>query len=111
MKYNLPQRITSEKDLSVYEEYLKCDLKKSGFGSADIRDLDFNMYLNAQKNKFARVEICVGSLLQTKTGVIFAVGSDYIVLKQNNGCETAIPFAAIRALTITQARYSRKTQI
>lgn len=90
MKYNLPQSITSEKDLRYYEEYLKCDLKKP----------DLNTYLEEQKGKFVKAEICFERFFQSRIGVMLDVGTDYIVLKQGNGSESVIPISAIRLLTV-----------
>ena len=130
MEYNLPHRISSEKDLKYYEQYigseskllntncskaLSCEsenpknqkikvienkLLNSEMNKAQNR-LYWNDYLKNHIGKLVRVESLVCERLESRIGILLAVGNDYIVIKPNrNCCSMMIGSQSIQYITI-----------
>ncbi len=125
MQRNFPRHISSEKDLNLYEEYLENDkaIDNSNELSCKIEPKSYNMinryqnspalpksygsdmffqgYLKNHKGKLVKVESLLGNRLETRIGILFDVGANYIVLKLNrNSCSMMIEASAIKYITI-----------
>lgn len=133
MEYNLPHRISSEKDLSYYEQYieseknllnsgcnkpLSCELesknniptqtknqkikiidKKSSYHENNM--IYWDNYLKNHIGKLVKVESLVCERLESRMGILMAVGIDYVVIKPNrNCCSMIISSQSIKYITI-----------
>ena len=112
MEHNFPCPIKGDKDLRYYEEYLKkCDsTEKSGLTVENSTErsnmrlsdtVHLHTYLNTMVGKLVRVESLIGGCLESRVGVLFIVGQDYIVLKLYRGCSTMIcDSSSIKYITV-----------
>ena len=125
MQKNFPTHISSERDLKLYEEYLEndkaidnsaelsCKIESKPYAmmnrSPDLpvmpksmtNDMFFQGYLKNHKGKLVRVESLLGNRLETRVGILFEVGANYIVLKLNrNSCSMMIEASTIKYITI-----------
>ncbi len=93
----LPNGIKDEKDLEIYEKFLK---------STDTDSVsDFNSYLYNSKGKYIKAESLICGRIVTRCGILTDIGTDFIVLKaaQNNNC-TAIRLSDIKYITLLNGR-------
>lgn len=125
MQKTFPAHITSEKDLMLFEEYLKnekdgetttelsCKIEPKPYNMMNRhpnaptlpKTYDSNMffqgYLKNHKGKLIRVESLLGNRLETRVGILFEVGANYIVLKLNrNSCSMMIEASSVKYITI-----------
>ena len=125
MQKNFPAHISSEKDLKLYEEYLENETLNENSNELSCKiepkphnmmtryqntpsipktygsDMFFQGYLKNHKGKLVRVESLLGNRLETRVGILFEVGANYIVLKlSRNSCSMMIEASAIKYITI-----------
>lgn len=116
MEYNLPPRLSSEKDLRYYEQYIESEsnLLKSVCDTENKRNLPMetktqkikitdknssyyddtkpqkksyrNDYLKNHIGKLIKVESLICERLESRIGILMEVGNDYIVIKPNRSC-------------------------
>lgn len=130
MERNFPCPIVSEKDLNIYEDYLKksgrtenrqlsekvpdsrCGYEvwiEKGSTKTGRRETMSALsdtvylpgYLKTQIGKTVRVESLIGGCLERRIGTLIQVGADYIVLKLYQSCSTMICEASsIKYITV-----------
>ena len=120
MEHNFPCPITGEKELKYYEDYLKkCDkyeepqMRNNTERRMTVKNsheqsnmcLDDTTYLpaflNTMVGKLVRVESLIGGCLESRVGIKFKVGADYIVLKLYRGCSTMVcDSSSIKYITV-----------
>ncbi len=119
MDYSLPHRIKNERDLQIYENFIKGDdapIKSASAMVATEKNTSkctlpqtnttadnafFNGYLKNHRGKLIKVESLIGSRLESRIGILLEVGNDYIVLKlPRNNCSMLMQMAAIKYVTI-----------
>ncbi len=136
MQKNFPSHITSEKDLKLYEEYLENEQKPTQSTELSCRteskpyymmskssvlpanqsiqnsNMFFQGYLRNHRGKLVRVESLLGNRLESRIGILFEVGANYIVLKLNrNACSMMIEASSIKYITIIHDNDMRKANI
>lgn len=117
--------ITNEKDLKLYEDYLdndqiaqdgnnlSCTIEqkpscmavknrnlpyKSNYTS---NSMFFQGYLKNHIGKLVKVESLIGGCLETRIGILFEVGANYMVLKLNrSSCSMMIEASSVKYITI-----------
>lgn len=117
--------ITNENDLKLYEEYLgneqnfsdsnnlSCTVEeKPNYMAKPNRNsmskphslsssLFFQGYLKNHIGKLVKVESLLGNCLETRIGILFEVGANYIVLKlHRSSCSMMIDAASVKYITI-----------
>lgn len=98
MENNFPIPIVNEKDLNVYENYLKQDNKeknvliksKSYVPETLTNPVFLPAYLKNHIGKLVKIESLVGDCLQTKMGTLLQVGADFVVIKLNQNCQSLV---------------------
>ncbi len=128
------KHIASEKDLAVYESFLENDnssfpVKTEGLScvieprnrmtkkdtltkapSCIENSMFFQGYLKNHIGKLVKVESLLGNCLETRMGVLFEVGANYIVLKLHRSpCSMMIEASAIKYITIIHDNDINKT--
>jgi len=93
MYEKLPNGIKDEKDLEIYEKFLKSTDTDSTLNLKD--------YLYSNKGKYVKAESLICGRMVCKCGILTDIGTDYIILKaaQNNNC-TAIKLSDIKYITV-----------
>ena len=121
MEHNFPCPITGDKDLKYYEDYLKkCDNeekigimveKRPECSNVQLNDTAYlPAFLNTMVGKLVRVESLIGGCLESRVGILFKVGADYIVLNLYRGCSTMIcEFSSIKYITVIHDNDLNKT--
>ena len=105
--------IESEKDLQVYEDYLKDNFPDKKVKNkmmqkpivSNPRVLNSPIfsggYLRQNIGKLLKVESLIGNQLDTRIGILLDVGADFIAIKINKSCcSLIIPTMAIKYITI-----------
>ena len=113
MEYNPPHSIETEKDLQVYEDYLKRNFPNNKQNNAIIQKpiienprvlsspVFSGGYLRQNIGKLLKVESLIGSTLDCRVGILLDVGADFIAIKiSKNCCSLIIPTAAIKYITV-----------
>lgn len=112
MEYNPPQSIQTEKDLQVYEDYLKQNFPEKKNNTMLQKPIIQNPrilnspvfsggYLRQNIGKLLKVESLIGNMLDTRIGILLDVGADFIAIKINKSCcSLIIPTMAIKYITI-----------
>ena len=96
MPYNLPYKISDEKDLNIIEERLLNDKSK-------YKNNSFLEILGSYLEKPIKIELIIGNRLNTRIGKLCEVGQDFVILKNiNYGFKTVIPLNFIRIITLLQ---------
>lgn len=116
MENNLPMPITSDRDLKVYENFLRNQSKNQTAVSKNsyIPDtLTNNVYLPAfLKNhigKLVKIESLIGNGLESRTGTLMQVGADFVVIKLKASCSSmVIEGRSIKYITIVHDNDARK---
>ncbi|MBR7132245.1 MAG: hypothetical protein IKD04_01790 [Clostridia bacterium] len=129
--------LTSEKDLKIYEDYLqkngivsksqgaqiitKPKMQIEAVNNSAVRrvipetltnPVFFQGYLKNHIGKLIRVESLIGECLESRTGILFEVGDDYIVIKLNKSCcSMLIKACTIKYITIVHDNDIRKALI
>ncbi len=100
MNNNLPNGITGEKDLELYEMYLKNDLKDYS--------TNYKNCLEKHKGKFVKVESFISGRIYSRSGVLLEVGSEYIIIRPDKNCiSTLINLKDVKYITVIHNK--RKT--
>lgn len=110
MENNFPVPIVNEKDLMVYEDFLKANNKKqtalapknkSYIPETLTNPVFLPAYLKNHIGKLVKIESLVGDCLQSKIGTLLQVGADFIVIKLNQNCSSmVIEGRSIKFITI-----------
>lgn len=115
MNYSIPQRITDEKDLDIYESFLKSDReakarseppkggtqKSARTEAEEARDDMRHEYLKRHIGKLVRAEIMTGEKCDTRTGILLDVTPSYIVIKPQAYCTAVIILSDIKIITVS----------
>jgi len=139
MDYSLPHRIKNERDLQIYEDFIKRDdtdcaqkttmpapqNRPSGLIPAEkvmpnrsvamqysnMPDNSFFYgYLKSHKGKLIKAESLIGNKLESRIGILLEIGNDYIVIKlPRSNCTMLIKTAAIKYITIVHDNDMAKT--
>lgn len=117
MENNFPIPIVNEKDLSVYENYLRQDNKaknmpiknKSYVPETLTNPVFLPAFLKNHIGKLVKIESLVGDCLQVKMGTLLDVGADFIVIKLNQNCSSmVIEGRSIKFITIIHDNDTKK---
>lgn len=123
MQNSFPHSITGEKDLKLYEDFLNkttsrelsCAVQNRSVKSNALakpqpleclenmvcNPLFFQGYLKKHIGKLIKVESFLGKHFESRVGILYEVGADYLVLKLNrNSCSLVIEASSIRFVTI-----------
>lgn len=136
MQKNFPTHITSEKDLKLYEEFLESEQNPTNNNELSCTveprlnsmmsrshnlpahqgiqgsNMFFQGYLKNHKGKLVRVESLLGNRLETRIGILFEVGANYIVLKlSRSSCSMMIEASSIKYITIIHDNDMNKANI
>lgn len=135
MQKSFPTHITNERDLDIYKEYLENDsgrnlqknrpiteiiTPKKPNGLQNVNNTSvalsggmfFQGYLKNHVGKLVRVESLIGGCLDTRVGILFDVGANYIVLKLNrSSCSMMIETSSIKYVTIIHDNDINKANI
>ena len=96
MKDNFPLPIVSEKDLSVYEDFLLQDTKhltqnnKSFTPETLTNPIFLPAYLKNHIGKLVKIEAQIGENLETKIGTLMQIGADFVVIKLKQNCSSMV---------------------
>ncbi len=109
MENNFPVPIVNEKDLNLYENYLKQDNKeknvlikhKSYVPETLTNPVFLPAYLKNHIGKLVKIESLVGDCVQVRMGTLLQVGADFVVIKLNQNCSSmVIEGRSIKFITI-----------
>ena len=115
MQNIFPKSITKETDLKLYEDFLnkksenlpvKVEKKKDNHPVRCPEDMLYNPvflggYLKKHIGKLCRVESFLGGNLESRVGILYEVGADFLVLKLNRNSSTmVIEASAVKYVTI-----------
>lgn len=116
MDYNMPHRITNEKDLDIYESFLNNErdtankskemkstpLKSAQAASQKSEGLNgLRECLKRHIGKLIKAEILIGDGSEVRTGVLIEVGADFIVIKQFTCCTAIIDLPSVKLITVS----------
>jgi len=100
MNQNLPDGITDEKDLELYENYLKTEFLDY--------PTDYKNCIERHKGKLVKVESFISGRIYSRCGVLSEIGNDYITITSNKGCiSTIVNLKDIKYITVIHNK--RKT--
>ena len=117
MENNFPIPIVSEKDLNVYENYLRQDNKatnvvvknKSYIPETLTNPVFLPAFLKNHIGKLVKIESLIGDCLQARVGTLLQVGADFVVIKLNQNCSSmVVEGRSIKFITIIHDNDSRK---
>ncbi len=107
MEYKLPKRISNEKDLTIYENYIeknnfKINTQTTNQEMTIYQGLkNLNEYLNNLKGKLIKVESMINNQSSSRIGILLDIGTDYLVLKLNiSCCSLIIPLNTVKYITV-----------
>ena len=104
MEQNFPMSIKSEKDLVLYEKYLKND--------SIMNTTNFENYLINNRGKLVKVESLICGRLQSRVGILMEVGEDHIIIKPARACvTTAIKIEDIKYITVIHDNDRKKAML
>lgn len=139
MDYSLPHRIKNERDLQIYEDFIKREdtdctqttavptiqNRQSGLMPAEKSPQNrtaimqytaltdntfFYGYLKNHRGKLIKAESLIGGRLESRIGILLEIGNDYIVIKlPRSNCTMMIKTAAIKYVTIVHDNDMSKT--
>ena len=132
MENKLPAHITNEKDLEYYEAFLQ-DTKNSNSSAKNMPVPSYPRGNNQMQNrgritgnnisspdmlhsfltnhigKLAKIEFLIGNKVETKTGILFNIGKEYIVLKPFKSNATIVcDIKTIKFITVIHDNDIRK---
>lgn len=103
MYQNFPKYIESDKDLAVYERYIKNEQNRKISQHIQIETpskptlpenlsnpVFFQCFLRKHIGKLIKAESLIGNRLDSRTGILMDVGSDYMVIKPTKHCVTTV---------------------
>ena len=117
MENNFPIPIVSEKDLNVYENYLKQENKQKNISIKSkvyvpetlTNPVFLPAFLKNHIGKLVKIESLVGECLQAKIGTLLQVGADFVVIKLNQNCSSmVIEGRSIKFITIIHDNDGKK---
>ena len=118
MVNDFPIPIVSEKDLTVYEDYLKNDnnkqlslaiKNKSHIPETLTNPVFLPAFLKNHIGKLVKIESLIGDCLQARVGTLLQVGADFVVIKLNQNCSSmVIEGRSIKFITIIHDNDSKK---
>lgn len=97
MNDNFPTPITTENDLSFYENYLLGEFDVSPKPTQNLTD-----YLGAYIGKTVKIDCAIGNRLESKIGILTQVGEDFITITLQSKKDMIIGLKAVKFLTILQ---------
>ena len=107
---SFPTAIVSEKDLTIYENYLKKDTSKYPISIENpiknniCKKKDnhsINTYLYSHIGKLVKIESLLGENIVCRIGTLFQVGDNFLVLKLKESCMTLmIELSSVKFITI-----------
>lgn len=106
MPYQLPSHISCDKDLDIYEKYLKRETNNPSAKNNIINSAHENFTLLSYLNqnilgRTVKVECLIGNYFQTKIGTLINVGIDFLEIKLNKGFENIlIPINFIKYISV-----------
>ena len=115
MQNIFPKSITKETDLKLYEDFLsntsqklpaKVEKTQRNYPMRCLEDMLYNPvflggYLKNHIGKLCRVESFLGGSLESRVGILYEVGADFLVLKLNRNSSTmVIEASAVKYVTI-----------
>ncbi len=122
MELNQSHTIENEKDLEVYEEYLKENFPTENQNNHYLEKRQNNNiiqkpmlsnprvlnspifsggYIRQNIGKLLKVESLIGNTLDTRIGTLLDVGADFIAIKlRKSCCSLIIPTATIKYITV-----------
>ncbi len=110
MENNFPVPIVNDKDLRLYEDFLKSDNKnqtalttknKSYVPETLTNPVFLPAYLKNHIGKLVKIESLIGDCLQSRVGTLLQVGADFVVIKLNQNCSSmVIEGRSIKFITI-----------
>ena len=132
MEQNLPKNITNERDLELYERYLKNDrLTETGRTNPryptqienrrntvqarrEPESLEnptfFQGYLKKHIGKLIKAESLLGNRLESRMGILLEVGADFLVIKSmRNSVSVIIDLKNVKYVTVVHDNDIEKT--
>lgn len=116
-----PTAIVSEKDLTVYENYLKKDTTKYPMSIENpikdslcekITNYSIPAYLHSNIGKLIKTESLVGENIVCRIGTLLQVGNNFLVIKLREACSTMmIELSSIRFITIIHDNDTTKMRL
>lgn len=97
MNDNFPIPITTENDLSFYENYLHQEFDVLPKPTPNLTD-----YLKSYIGKTVKIDCAIGNRLESKTGILTQVGEDFITISLQARKEMIIGLKTVKFLTILQ---------
>ncbi len=97
MNDNFPIPITTENDLSVYENYLLGEFDISPKPTHNLTD-----YLKSLIGKTVKIDCAIGNRLESKMGILTQVGQDFITIALQSKKDMVIGLKTVKFLTILQ---------
>ena len=114
MENNFPIPIVNEKDLNVYENYLRQEKNilsknKSYVPETLTNPVFLPAFLKNHIGKLVKIESLVGECLQVKIGTLLQVGADFVVIKLSQNCSSmVIEGRSIKFITIIHDNDTKK---
>lgn len=132
MEQNLPKNITNERDLELYERYLKND-RQTETARANQRypmqienrrnamqtqrepqslenSIFFQGYLKKHIGKLVKAESLIGNRLESRMGILMDVGIDFLVIKSmRNSVSIIIDLKNVKYVTVIHDNDIEKT--
>ncbi len=109
-KSDFPCAIVSEKDLKLYENYLKKDTNKYPISIENpinsslcekATNYSIPSYLHTHIGKLVKVESLLGENIICRIGTLFQVSNNFLVLKLKEACMTVmIELSSVKFITI-----------
>ncbi|MBR6533343.1 MAG: hypothetical protein IKT44_02825 [Clostridia bacterium] len=97
MNDNFPTPITTENDLSFYENYLHQEFDVLPKPTHNLTD-----YLKPHIGKTIKADCAVGNRLESKIGILTQVGEDFITITLQSKKDMIIGLKTVKFLTILQ---------
>ena len=133
MDNNFPCPIVSEKDLKLYDDYLKNDNKSQHMQRGQSYRMQVESpnqavrpqmpemmtnpvfipaYLHSNVGKLVKIESLAGGNLISRIGTLLQVGADFIVIKLYQSCSTMmIELSTVKFVTIIHDNDSNKVRM
>ena len=97
MNQNFLNPITNESDLEQYEKYLNEE-----FSALDNEKPTLTAALISYIGRAIKVDCAIGNRLESRSGILTAVGEDFLTLKALNRQEIIIQLNTVKFFTILQ---------
>lgn len=107
MENKFPVPIINEKDLKVYEDFIKVDnpkkqnLPKMYTPETLLNNVFLPAYLKMHIGKLVKIECLIGNRIETKIGTLLEIGADFLVIKlKEQCCSMVIEGSSVKFITI-----------